>query len=86
MPVTETAFEQLKRDFNEAKTQAAVAVVVAKALETRVEKLETIISRVTWIIVTGIGLAFMAFVISGGLVPVAKAVAPVAKAVGIGGF
>lgn len=38
-----------------------------KSTHMRLDKIETILSRLTWLLVSGIGLAFVAFVIGGGL-------------------
>ena len=55
--------------------QMAVREEMMKGVELRLSKIETILSRLTWIVVTGIGGALVAFVISGGLSPAIKAVA-----------
>jgi hypothetical protein len=38
-----------------------------KSTHARLDKIETILSRLTWLLVSGIGTAFIAFIVSGML-------------------
>lgn len=67
MPVSDLAFETLKDRVTVVERQQAVKSATDSAIETRLTKIETVLSRLTWLMVTGIGGAAMAFVISGGL-------------------
>lgn len=65
--VTQMAFEALKDRVNVVERQFAVKNATDLAIETRLTKIETVLSRLTWLMVTGIGGAAIAFVVSGGL-------------------
>lgn len=67
MAVSDAAFEAVKRDVNSLRTEHAVRTERDQHIEERLTKIEVILSRLTWIIVSGIGGAFVAFVINGGL-------------------
>lgn len=69
--VTQMAFEALKDRVNVVERQFAVKNATDLAIETRLTKIETVLSRLTWLMVTGIGGAAIAFVVSGGLANVA---------------
>lgn len=71
MPVSEQAFEAVRNRVNTIERDIAVRDETDKSIEARLSKIETILSRLTWILVTGIGGAFVAFIISGGLQHVA---------------
>ena len=67
MPPTDMAFEALKDRVTVVERLQAVKTATDEAIEHRLDKIETVLSRLTWLMVTGIGGAFIAFVISGGL-------------------
>lgn len=67
MPVTENAFEVLKDRVNLLERQQAVKSATDEAIDARLTKIETVLARLTWLMVTGIGGAFIAFMVSGGL-------------------
>lgn len=67
MPVSEAAFEALKQRVSELETDQAVKVVTDQGLDKRLGKIESVLSRLTWLIITVVVLAMMGFVISGGL-------------------
>lgn len=67
MPVSEVAFEALKDRVTVVERQQAVKSATDASIEARLTKIEVVLSRLTWLMVTGIGGAFFAFVISGGL-------------------
>lgn len=67
VPVSEQAFEAMKARVNLIEREAAVRAARDEAIADRLRKIETVLSRLTWIMVSGIGGAFIAFVISGGL-------------------
>lgn len=67
MPVSETSFETLKTRVTELERQSAVKTATDMAMEKRLGNIEVILSRLTWLLVTGIGGALIAFVIKGGL-------------------
>mgnify|MGYP007083500987 CR=1 FL=1 len=67
MPVTDAAFEALRDRVTLVERQQAVKSVTDASIEIRLEKIETVLSRLTWLLVAGIGGAAIAFVVSGGL-------------------
>jgi hypothetical protein len=67
MVVTEIAFENLKDRVTLVERQQAVKSATDASIETRLTKIETVLSRLTWLMVSGIGGAAIAFVVSGGL-------------------
>ena len=67
MPVTDAAFEALRDRVTRVERQQAVKSVTDASIEIRLEKIETVLSRLTWLLVAGIGGAAIAFVVSGGL-------------------
>jgi hypothetical protein len=65
--VTEVAFEALRDRVTLVERQQAVKTATDEEIEHRLEKIETVLSRLTWLLVAGIGGAAIAFVVSGGL-------------------
>ena len=61
------AFETLKDRVTLVERQQAVKSATDASIETRLTKIETVLSRLTWLMVSGIGGAAIAFVVSGGL-------------------
>jgi hypothetical protein len=66
MPVTEVAFDTLKERVIEVEQTLAVREEAMKSIVDRLTKIETILSRLTWLLVTGIGGGVVAFLVSGG--------------------
>jgi len=71
MAVTQVAFDALRDRVTMVERQQAVKSATDEAIETRLTKIEVVLSRLTWLMVTGIGGAAVAFVVSGGLSSVA---------------
>ena len=67
MAVSDMAFESLKDRVIIVERQQAVKSEADKSIEERLTKIEVVLSRLTWLLVTGIGGAFIAFIINGGL-------------------
>lgn len=67
MAVSDVAFETLKDRVTLVERQFAVKTATDEAIEHRLTKIETVLSRLTWLMVTGIGGAAIAFIVSGGL-------------------
>ena len=67
MAVTDLAFETLKDRVTLVERQQAVKSATDASIETRLTKIETVLSRLTWLMVSSIVMAFAAFVIGGGL-------------------
>jgi hypothetical protein len=67
LAVTDLAFETLKDRVTLVERQQAVKSATDASIETRLTKIETVLSRLTWLMVSGIGGAAIAFVVSGGL-------------------
>jgi len=65
--VSDVAFETLKDRVTLVERQFAVKTATDEAIEHRLTKIETVLSRLTWLMVTGIGGAAIAFIVSGGL-------------------
>lgn len=65
--MTDLAFETLKDRVTLVERQQAVKSATDASIETRLTKIETVLSRLTWLMVSGIGGAAIAFVVSGGL-------------------
>jgi hypothetical protein len=66
-PVSEQAFEAMKTRLNTLELDNAVRAESSKSVEARLSKIEEALSRVTWLLVSGIIMALIAFVVSGGL-------------------
>lgn len=67
MVVADAKFELLVDRVVDLEQKYAVREETLKAIEIRLSRIETVLSRLTWLMVTGIGGAFVAFVIGGGL-------------------
>ena len=67
MPVSDMQFEALKDRVVNVERQQAVKSATDTAIETRLTKIETVLSRLTWLLVSSIAMALFAFIISGGL-------------------
>lgn len=67
MPPSDMAFEALKDRVTIVERLQAVKSATDASIEHRLEKIETVLSRLTWLLVAGIGGAAIAFVVSGGL-------------------
>lgn len=80
MAVTDLAFEALKDRVTVVERQQAVKTATDTAIEARLTKIEVVLSRLTWLMVSSIAMAFFAFIISGGLNLASPALAS------IGGF
>lgn len=59
--------EELADDVVNIRLSQAASDEGMKSTHMRLDKIETILSRLTWLLVSGIGLAFVAFVVGGGL-------------------
>ncbi len=59
--------EALAEDVQDIRMSLAVREEGLKSTHARLDKIETILSRITWILLSGIGMAFVAFVVGGGL-------------------
>ena len=57
----------LAGDVQEIRLSLAVREEGMKSTHARLDKIETILSRLTWLLVSGIGTAFIAFIVSGML-------------------
>lgn len=77
MPVTDVQFERLSDRVTLVERQFAVKSATDEAIEHRLTKIETVLSRLTWLMVTGIGGAAIAFIVSGGLNLATPAIASV---------
>ena len=66
-PVSDEAFEAMKTRQSTLELDNAVRAESNKNVEARLSKIEEALSRVTWLLVSGIGAGFVAFIISGGL-------------------
>lgn len=71
MPVTEAAFEALRNRVTAVEQSIAVREETLKTISDRLSKIEVILSRLTWLLVTAIITAAMTFVLNGGLTSVA---------------
>ena len=67
MVVTEVAFEALRDRVTLVERQQAVKSATDASIETRLTKIETVLSRLTWLLVSSIAMALFAFIIGGGL-------------------
>lgn len=70
MAVTDAMFDALRDRVTVVERQQAVKTATDKAIEDRLTKIETVLSRLTWLMVSGIGGSAVAFVVSGGLAKV----------------
>jgi len=67
MPVTDVAFDALRDRVTHVEQRIAVRDETLKAIEMRLSHIEAILSRLTWLLVAGIGAAAVTFIINGGL-------------------
>ena len=67
MAVTDVMFEALKDRVVNVERQQAVKSATDTAIETRLTNIETVLSRLTWLLVSPIATALFAFIIGGGL-------------------
>lgn len=67
MSVSEAQFEALRDDVNELKQQYAVREETLKTIDKRLTGIESLLSRMNWLIISGIGVALLAFILGGGL-------------------
>ena len=65
--VSDVQFEALKDRVVNVERQFAVKTATDTAIETRLTKIETVLSRLTWLLVSSIAMALFAFIIGGGL-------------------
>ena len=54
-------------DVVDIRLSLAVREEGMKSTHARLDKIEAILSRLTWLLVSGIGMAFIAFIVGGGL-------------------
>lgn len=67
MIVSDNAFEAVRARLSMLETAVAVQAKGTESTLYRLGKIENVLSRLTWLMVSGIGGAFIAFVIGGGL-------------------
>lgn len=67
MPVSELVFDQLRDRVAKVEERMAVREETLRTIEIRLGKIEVILSRLTWLMVTGIGGSLLVFIIGGGL-------------------
>lgn len=67
MTISEAAFEALKDRVTLVERHQAVKSATDEAIEMRLTKIETVLSRLTWLLISAIAGAFLTFVLSGGL-------------------
>lgn len=65
--MSDAAFETLRDRVTVVERQQAVKSATDASIETRLTKIETVLSRLTWLMVSSIVGSVMAFVLSGGL-------------------
>jgi hypothetical protein len=75
MPVSEAAFEAVRKELQEVQRDIAVQDERDKSVNDRLTKMETILSRLTWIVITAAGGSIVAWIFNGGLAPVTRAAA-----------
>ena len=67
MPITEAQFESLREDVKELQQQYAVREETLRTIDKRLTGIESLLSRMNWLIISGIGVALLAFILGGGL-------------------
>ena len=67
MPISEQAFDTLREQVNKLRVDVDVKAEVDRNFDRRLDKIETLLSRLTWLIVAGIVSAFVSFMLSGGM-------------------
>lgn len=70
MAISDRQFELVEARLSVLERDQAVMQNAFENTNVRLGKIETILSRLTWLMVTGIGGALIAFIISGGLIRV----------------
>jgi hypothetical protein len=59
--------DALAEDIQDVRMSVAIREEGLKSTHMRLDKIEMVLSRLTWLLVSGIGMAFVAFIVSGGL-------------------
>ena len=67
MPVTEAAFEVYKDRLAKVEQDLAVRQETLKGISERLSKIETTLSRLTWIVITAVVGAALTFLLNGGV-------------------
>lgn len=67
MPVSEHDFNEARNDIIILKRDFAVRDERDKSVDKRLQRIENILTRLTGIVVTGLGGAFVAWIVNGGL-------------------
>lgn len=67
MAVSEAQFDQLRDRVIDLEQKYAVREETLKAIDTRLSRIESTLSRITWLIIGAIISAAIAFMLSGGL-------------------
>lgn len=66
MPVTEVAFDALRDRLAKVEQDLAVRQETLKGISERLSKIETTLSRLTWIVITAVVGAALTFLLNGG--------------------
>lgn len=69
MPVSVDDHERLRERVELLSQNSAVALAAATALEKRVEAIEAVLSKLTWMVVTAVIGALLAMVVYNGGIP-----------------
>lgn len=67
MPVTETQFDALRDRMVAVERQQAVREETMKVIGDRLTKIESTLSRLTWIVITAVVGAAITFLLNGGV-------------------
>lgn len=70
MPVTEAAFDVIRDRLAVAEQKIAVREETLRAVSDRLGKIESTLSRLTWIVITAVVGAALTFLLNGGSIHV----------------
>lgn len=69
MPVSEDEFNQVRTHVEDLRMDMAVRAETQRSIEKRLDAIESVLSRLTWLIVTAVVTAVIAMVVYSGGTP-----------------
>lgn len=69
MPVSEGEFNQMRAQVEDLRREAAVRAETHRSIEKRLDAIENVLSRLTWLIVSAVAVAVIGMVVYSGGFP-----------------
>ena len=66
MPVSDGDFNQMRAHVEDLRREAAVKAETQRSIEKRLDAIENVLSRLTWLIVSAVAVALIGMVVYGG--------------------